>query len=85
MFALNANGENAQAAETGLEYLDRLANPLPPGAKKALGDAVVQATSGRNIEGRAIDSLKRLGYKVNRKGGFLSRRHEVDTGSPDTE
>lgn len=81
LFNLNADGGNSQAAEIGLDYLTRLVQPIPSGTKKALGDAVVNATRGRSRERRAIDSLKTLGFQVTKKGGLFRRRTEVDTGT----
>jgi hypothetical protein len=80
LFVLNSKGGNSQAADFGLEYLLRLASPVPSGVKKALGDAVVGATRGRSGERRGADALASLGYKV-RKTGLFRRRPEVDTGA----
>lgn len=81
LFNLNVERGNSQAAEIGLDFLTRLAQPPPAGTKKALGDAVMEATHGHNGEGRAVDALKSLGYKATRKGSIFRRRTEVDTGT----
>lgn len=76
---LNVDGGNSQAAGLGVEFLVRLASPIPQGTKKALGEAVIAATKGTTHEGRAVKALEQLGFKVS-KAGLFRRRKSVDTG-----
>lgn len=74
MFELNPTNANVAS-----RYLDALANPLPPGVKTTLGDAVKRNLS----EDRAVRLLEPLGYKVKETRGWFTRRREVETGSSD--
>ncbi|MFD9441201.1 P-loop NTPase fold protein [Streptomyces sp. NPDC060006] len=68
---------NQTAAQSALQSMGKLADPVPTGTRKALRDAVVSASQRWNkLEGLANRTMRRLGYDVERRGLF-GRRQKI--------
>ncbi|MFM9583134.1 KAP family P-loop NTPase fold protein [Streptomyces caniscabiei] len=68
---------NQAAAQSALQAMGKLADPIPMGTRKALRDAVVSASQRwSKLESLANRTMRRLGYDVERRGLF-SRRQKI--------
>ncbi|MBQ0997493.1 P-loop NTPase fold protein [Streptomyces sp. RK62] len=75
MLPLLATGQTA--AQSALQSMGKLADPVPTGTRKALRDAVVAASQRwTKLEGPANRTMRRLGYDVESRGLF-SRRQKI--------
>ncbi|MEU9271796.1 P-loop NTPase fold protein [Streptomyces sp. NPDC048251] len=75
---------NQSAAQSALQAMGSLADPVPAGTRKALRDAVVSASQRwSKLEGPANRTMRGLGYDVERRGLFGRRQKikEVPTES----
>ncbi|MEU1533955.1 P-loop NTPase fold protein [Streptomyces fagopyri] len=65
------------AAQSALQFMGKLAEPVPTGTRKALRDAVVSASQRwTKLEGPANRTMRRLGYDIERHGLF-GRRQKI--------
>ncbi len=75
LLSLLANSQTA--AQSALQSMGKLADPVPTGTRKALRDAVVSASQRwTKLEGPANRTMRRLGYDVERRG-FFGRREKI--------
>ncbi|WP_406085854.1 P-loop NTPase fold protein [Kitasatospora purpeofusca] len=71
--------KNISATELVLEFLPRLADPIPPGMKNQISRTVEQATAANEkLHSRAIRALTDLGYTTQGTGWF-GRRQKIRT------
>lgn len=75
--------KNVSATELALEFLPRLAVPIPQGLKRQIADAVDRATSANDkLHNKALSIMTGLGYSTTGVG-WLSRRRKIRTDPED--
>ncbi|MFJ2240932.1 P-loop NTPase fold protein [Streptomyces sp. NPDC087859] len=68
---------NQAAAQSALQAMGKLADPVPTGTRKALRDAVVSASQRwSKLEGPVNRTMHQLGYDIERRGLF-GRRQKI--------